>query len=427
MASAMKPLPRPDLYSPVAASSGEPTALGPPSSFNNSASNSDPSQPPVEFYSTTTAPLRDHEQEPIGGSGVGGEDTRRRKVSGNSISSSVMDRPRPKPSRLNDQATSRPSSFYGIDANTEYEAGRPSGEWQGESNSSAWQGNRNVEELDTRYNGRVEGDMTAVGTVRGGLPPPPSSSNDLQQRRSSFYGLDSHVQPSPPPTGVSTPSRNDPSPARQTQSSHSSSARPQTQHSSGSGSGSYSSHELPNRPRYSQAPYAASRAASLYGISGSANNAGVGGDPSLYPAPAPLLDQSHLQPGTMASLLSHEKTLELYRQNAKKTNDPHVQFEFCAFVMEVVAELEQATAMEKLSNGTNNRGNGNGSEEEIGMTESQKESRRKQKALVTESITLLNKLAQRGHVKSQYFLADCYTQGVGTVKVSLPAPDLPPD
>jgi len=83
--------------------------------------------------------------------------------------------------------------------------------------------------------------------------------------------------------------------------------------------------------------------------------------------------------------------------------------------MEVVTEMEQAAAMDKMAVAEN--GNGNGADE-VRLTEVQQESKRKQKALVTESITLLNKLAQRGHVKSQYFLADCYTQGVGTLKVS---------
>ncbi|TFY51872.1 hypothetical protein EVJ58_g10332 [Rhodofomes roseus] len=43
-------------------------------------------------------------------------------------------------------------------------------------------------------------------------------------------------------------------------------------------------------------------------------------------APSPLLglvlDHSHLWPGNQAALLSHERTLELYRANAKKTQDP---------------------------------------------------------------------------------------------------------
>jgi hypothetical protein len=43
-------------------------------------------------------------------------------------------------------------------------------------------------------------------------------------------------------------------------------------------------------------------------------------DGSTSPAAAsgPLLDQSHLRPGTQAALLTHERTLELYRANAKK-------------------------------------------------------------------------------------------------------------
>ncbi|GAA6028086.1 hypothetical protein JCM8097_001864 [Rhodosporidiobolus ruineniae] len=108
-----------------------------------------------------------------------------------------------------------------------------------------------------------------------------------------------------------------------------------------------------------------------------------------------------------ASLLSHDKTLELYRQNAKKTNDPDIQYEFCTFVMDVVADLEHTTAVEKAAAGK--AANAPPSQKEI-------ESKQKQQALVAESITLLNKLAQRGHVKSQYFLADCYTQGIGTPK-----------
>jgi uncharacterized protein len=38
---------------------------------------------------------------------------------------------------------------------------------------------------------------------------------------------------------------------------------------------------------------------------------------SLAPS-GPLLDHSHLRPGAQAALLSHERTLELYRANAKK-------------------------------------------------------------------------------------------------------------
>lgn len=38
------------------------------------------------------------------------------------------------------------------------------------------------------------------------------------------------------------------------------------------------------------------------------------------PTSAAILDNSHLRPGNQASLLSHERTLELYRANAKKVH-----------------------------------------------------------------------------------------------------------
>ncbi|KAF9400697.1 hypothetical protein BGX21_003725, partial [Mortierella sp. AD011] len=39
-----------------------------------------------------------------------------------------------------------------------------------------------------------------------------------------------------------------------------------------------------------------------------------------------VLSHDHLKPGHKATLLSYTQTLELYRQNAKKTNDPELQF-----------------------------------------------------------------------------------------------------
>lgn len=160
----------------------------------------------------------------------------------------------------------------------------------------------------------------------------------------------------------------------------------------------------PSKGRYHNAPYAASRAASLYAISTNS--------PSDSTTPIPLLDHSHLQPGVLASLLTHEKTLDLYRANVKKTNDPDVQFEFCTFVMEVVSEMEAAEALSNIS-GSPDSNNGNSP------------AKLKQNELVAESVALLNKLANRGHVKSQYFLADCYTQGVGTAKVGSLSSSLP--
>ena len=115
------------------------------------------------------------------------------------------------------------------------------------------------------------------------------------------------------------------------------------------------------------------------------------------PPPGPILDHSHLRPGNQAALLSHERTLELYRANAKKTQDPEIQFEFAAFMIDAsksfpipamtpanVIEVEKATE--------------------------------KRDDLIREATSLLKRLADRGHPGSQYFLADCYANGIGTVK-----------
>lgn len=101
---------------------------------------------------------------------------------------------------------------------------------------------------------------------------------------------------------------------------------------------------------------------------------------------APIrLDHSHLKPGNQASLLSHAKTLELYRQNAKKTNDPELQFEFAAFMIDAAKGMQ-------------------------GEDEGKKEE------LVKEATGLLKSLAGRGFADAQYFLADCYANGICTPK-----------
>lgn len=105
----------------------------------------------------------------------------------------------------------------------------------------------------------------------------------------------------------------------------------------------------------------------------------------IMPTETPILDQSHLKPGHKASLLSHSQTLELYRQNAKKTNDPDLQFEFAAFMVEASRAMNDEEAKNKDD-------------------------------LVKEGLALLKRLADRGHANSQYYLADCYASAIGTSK-----------
>ena len=115
------------------------------------------------------------------------------------------------------------------------------------------------------------------------------------------------------------------------------------------------------------------------------------------PPPGPILDHSHLRPGKQAALLSHERTLELYRANAKKTQDPDIQFEFAVFMVDAsktlpMPEPTPANVMDV------------------------EKAVEKREDLIKEATSLLKRNADRGHMPSQYFLADCYANGIGTHK-----------
>ncbi|WFD42920.1 Chitin synthase 4 [Malassezia psittaci] len=108
----------------------------------------------------------------------------------------------------------------------------------------------------------------------------------------------------------------------------------------------------------------------------------------------PMLDHSHLQPGETVSLLSHTETMDMYRQNAKKSNDPQLNYQLAVFMLDVAHSLEDAP--ENPNSGTDNA-----SERE---------------ALIKEATSLLKRLADRGHTDSQYLIGDCYANGFGTSK-----------
>lgn len=373
------------------------------------------SRPSEEFYSTTTRPLNqphDHARTPSTSSG------------------SVLNRPRPK--------AARPNSFFGaVDEPADGAIGQDGagGDWNSGAQVGAvaadWRGRRSEDsDGEGPIGGGARGHASSyytAGGVRSASPgvessygelvggSGPSTEEGVGQRggpsRSSFYGLEA-------PGGQGTPYSTGDSSRAPTPSS--SSLRPRVETSSASNSfsssdaprpsASHSTSLQPHHARYSSAPLSASRSASIYGVGNSPYSASP--LDGLNPAPAPLLDQSHLRPGALASLLTHEKTLDLYRANAKKTNDPDIQFEFATFVMEVVGEAEAAALEAEAASGQRLAGN----------TEQELAARHKQQALVSESVSLLSKLAGRGHVKSQYFLADCYTQGVGTAKVGCSSP-----
>ncbi|KAI8642953.1 hypothetical protein BD408DRAFT_415610 [Parasitella parasitica] len=93
-----------------------------------------------------------------------------------------------------------------------------------------------------------------------------------------------------------------------------------------------------------------------------------------------LLDHSHLKPGTKASLLSYAQTINMYRDNAKKTNSPDIQCDFAIFMVEAAKPIQDddETRWEYLA----------------------------------EAEKLLKQLAARGHAESQYYLGNLFASGL---------------
>ncbi|CAO3590816.1 unnamed protein product [Absidia cylindrospora] len=92
-----------------------------------------------------------------------------------------------------------------------------------------------------------------------------------------------------------------------------------------------------------------------------------------------LLDHSHLKPGNKASLLSYTQSINMYRENAKKTKSPDIQCDFAIFMVEAAKPVDdEVTRWEYLA----------------------------------EAEKLLKQLASRGHAESQYYLGNLYASGL---------------
>lgn len=129
--------------------------------------------------------------------------------------------------------------------------------------------------------------------------------------------------------------------------------------------------------------------------------------PYPQPAPAPLtIDNSHLRNnvGSNASLLSAQKTLEMYRQNVKKTNDHAIQYSFAVFL--IATAQEQGLSHEEPSKGkVSKAAPAEGSPAGAGAQTSPAE-------LVREAKSILTRLANNGYPFAQYYLADGYASGL---------------
>ena len=129
--------------------------------------------------------------------------------------------------------------------------------------------------------------------------------------------------------------------------------------------------------------------------------------PYPQPAPAPItFDNSQLRNavGSNASLLSAQKTLEMYRQNVKKTNDLSIQYSFAVFLIATAQEQGLTFSDAKRTKGPKPTRDLESPYVE-GTTASPLE-------LVREARTILQKLANSGYPFAQYYLADGYASGL---------------
>ncbi|KAI8632338.1 HCP-like protein [Xylariaceae sp. FL1651] len=125
--------------------------------------------------------------------------------------------------------------------------------------------------------------------------------------------------------------------------------------------------------------------------------------PYPQPAPAPItFDNSQLRNnvGNNASLLSTQKTLEMYRQNVKKTNDFSIQYSFAVFLISTAQE--QGLDNDEPSQRKPSSKHGPPKD---GVESSPTE-------LVREAKSILTRLASGGYPFAQYYLADGYASGL---------------
>ncbi|KJZ77896.1 hypothetical protein HIM_02533 [Hirsutella minnesotensis 3608] len=129
-----------------------------------------------------------------------------------------------------------------------------------------------------------------------------------------------------------------------------------------------------------------------------------------YPqqAPAPVsLDNSNLRTvvGNNASLLSTNKTLEMYRQNVKKTNDFSIQYSFAVFLISTAQEQGLDFSEPKTrKNGRQGSGDTDAADASaLGSSPLE---------LVREARQILQRLANGGYPFAQYYLADGYASGL---------------
>lgn len=119
--------------------------------------------------------------------------------------------------------------------------------------------------------------------------------------------------------------------------------------------------------------------------------------------------QQYLGENAAQHLMPRMKTIELYRKNAKRSNDPAVLFQYAQYMLQTALLVDQAPV------------NLSGLElplksplkSQLGSTEDLSATGKSLKTdLLKEALHYLKKLSDKGYVDAQYLLGDAYSSGV---------------
>ncbi|OBZ86587.1 Protein SKT5 [Choanephora cucurbitarum] len=132
-----------------------------------------------------------------------------------------------------------------------------------------------------------------------------------------------------------------------------------------------------------------------------------------------LLDHSHLKPGHNASLLSYSQTIQMYQENAKKTNNMDVLYDFATFLAEGVQQVDDIKCMleaEKILKQTSLRGHGQSQYYLANMYAAGSLNQKHHQPEFEKSLPLYLQSAKHHHPDAAFRAARCYEKGLGTRK-----------
>lgn len=120
------------------------------------------------------------------------------------------------------------------------------------------------------------------------------------------------------------------------------------------------------------------------------------------------------------TLMPRIKTIELYRKNAKKSNDPTVLFQYAQYMLQtaLLVEAEGTSSVGTPGENSPRRSSPPGIKNHRKTTSSNSpdeadnlDHKTLKRALLKEAVRYLRRLADKGYVDAQYLLADAYSSG----------------